>query len=99
MSDEGMGRPMEAWEERIEGAVPIQADRIIKWPYEPMEWWEVEQQIPLNARDMVIRWMREMNDEQLSRVIIAAGILWYETSESTGMIACLYTACGMERSR
>jgi hypothetical protein len=98
MSDEGMGRPTEAWEEHIE-AVPIVADRVIKWPYEPMEWWEVEQEIPLNARDMVIRWMRDMDNEQLSRVIIAAGILWYETSESTGMIACLYTACGMERSR
>jgi hypothetical protein len=97
LSDEGMGRPMEAWEERIEGAVPIQVDRTIKWPYEVEV--EAESNIPLNARDIVISRMRGMGDAQLSRVITAAGILYWETSESVGMIACLYTACEMERWR
>lgn len=95
--DEGMGRPTEAWEERIEGVEVIQVDHTIKWPYES----EVEaipvKQIPLNATDVVISRMRGMSQEQLARVITAAGILYWETSEAEGMIQCLYTATEMER--
>lgn len=93
--DEGMGRPTEAWEERIEGAIPIMADRTIRWPYEAEV--EVDPQIPLNAADIIISRMRGMTDEQLARVITAAGILYYETSEGVGMIPCLYTTMMMER--
>jgi hypothetical protein len=94
--DEGMGRPTEAWEERIEG-VPIMPDRTIRWPYEAEI--EVEPNIPLNAGDLVISRMRDMSNEQLTRVIIAAGILWWETSEDVWMRECLYTATQMERYR
>lgn len=97
--DEGMGRPTEAWEEHMEGVVPILPDRTIRWPYES----EVEaipaKQLPLNVRDVVISRMRGMSQEQLARVITAAGILYWETSEAEGMIQCLYTATEMERWR
>jgi hypothetical protein len=93
--DEGMGRPMEAWEERIEGAIPVMADRTIRWPYEAEV--EVLHEIPLNVRDVVISQMKSMSNDQLSRVIIAAGILWWETSESVGMLDCLYTSIQFER--
>jgi hypothetical protein len=94
--EEGMGRPTEAWEEHIE-AVPIVPDRTIRWPYEAEI--EVDPNIPLNAVDVVVRRMRDMSNEQLARVIIAAGILWWETGEDVWMRDCLYTACEMEQWR
>jgi hypothetical protein len=96
MSDEGMGRPTEAWEEHIEG-VPIMAEQIIKWPYEAEV--EVEPDQPLNARDVITSRMRGMDNAQLARVVTAACILFQETSENTTMIQCLYTATEMERWR
>jgi hypothetical protein len=93
--DEGMGRPMEAWEEKIEGAVPIMADSTIKWPYEAEV--EIDPSIPLNVADVISGRMRGMTDEQLARVVTAACILYQETSEGVGMIPCIYTATEMEK--
>ena len=96
MSDEGMGRPTEAWEEKIE-AVPITADQVIKWPYDVEV--EIDPRVPLNAAVVVISRMKGMTDAQLSRVVTAACILYQESSENTGMIPCLYTATEIERWR
>jgi hypothetical protein len=94
--DEGMGRPTEAWEERIE-AVPITAQQIIKWPYEAEV--EIEPDQPLNRRDVIVSRMKGMDDEQLARVVTAACILYQESAEGVPMMACLFTATEMERSR
>lgn len=88
-------------------AEPAAQDRVnvTTRPYGFRSAWDMEDallgrlQIPLNVRDVVSSRMRGMDDEQLERVITAAGLLYWETGESTTMLECLYAAVEYERNQ
>lgn len=98
MSDEGMGRPIEAYEERwLESVEPTYGG--YKFPYDEDPQSVGDEKMPLNMTAVAESRMRGMSDEQLSRVVVAAGIMFQESSEEVGMIQCLFVATEMERRR
>jgi hypothetical protein len=96
MSDEGMGRPDEVYE-RLQVAVPPYQYEV-PIPYGvKAEDLEFDTKTPLNVRDVVVSRMRGMDDAALSRFVTAACVLYWNTSEETSIMDCLFMASELER--
>lgn len=99
MSDEGTGRPIEAWEETNYARRMATEYGSYKFPYDEDPQDVTLERLPLNVADVVSSRMRGMSSEELERVVVAAGIMFQESAEGVGIVRCLFVATEMERRR
>ena len=96
MTDEGMGRPEEAYE-RYHDPAPTEAYAVpVPYGYRADEL-NFSTNVPLNMRDVVVSRMRGMDEAGLSRFITAACVMYWESSENVSILECLYKASELER--
>lgn len=98
MSDEGMGRPQEAYEELHEPLELSESTYEVPVPYgaQVIEL-DVDIPIPLNAFEITLQYLTQLGDKALARVMTTAVILYWSTGEGTDMAACLWKARELER--
>jgi hypothetical protein len=96
MSDDGMGRPEEVYEQLHVAVPPYMYE--VPIPYgAKAEDLDFDVKIPLNVRDVVVSRMRGMDMEALSRFITVGCVLYWNTGEGVSILECLYKASELER--
>lgn len=98
MSDEGMGRPQDLYEELHDPAPPYTYEVPVPYGYQAMEL-DFDVKVPLNAWSIVMEHLANHapNEKAVARVMTTAVILYWSTGEGTDMAECLWKARELER--